>query len=303
MRDGLLRLVPMTDTPRREPSKPGDAAEERALRESYRAETASVLRQRLDLAVILFAVFMGLGTVLEMRGHPERAAMARLFYGTEVLTGIVAVALCRLPRLQRAPGVLGGIAVGALAAQIIGYHALVGAHAERVAMVLLCVLNLVAVLLPWGVTAQILAALLPVASFAAPPGRPRRPRSPRRSCGWARRSARTSIARTSSNGSTGLRSRRSAATGAARFSSTSAAASTGSPPTSAPGPRCAPSWRSSSSPRRACRCSSGSSPARSSRFPTPRRARSCRRRSCGAPKPPRRSTHPSPAARRSSACW
>ncbi len=157
----------MTDTPRREPSKTGDAAEEGALREAYRAETASVLRQRLDLAVILFAVFMGLGTVLEMRGHPERAATARLFYGSEVVTGIVTVGLCRLPRLRRAPGLLGGIAVGALAAQIIGYHALVGAHAERVAMVLLCVLNLVAVLLPWGVTAQILAALLPVASFAA----------------------------------------------------------------------------------------------------------------------------------------
>jgi signal transduction histidine kinase len=157
----------MTDMPRREPSIPADPPEEQALWEAYRAETAPVLRQRLDLTVVLFAVFMGLGTVLEMLRHPDRAAAARLFYSTEVLTGVFALGLCRLPALRRSPGVIGGATVGALAAQIIGYHALVGAHAERVAMVLICVLNLVGVMLPWGVAAQIVAALLAVATFVS----------------------------------------------------------------------------------------------------------------------------------------
>ncbi|HLK11929.1 MAG TPA: HAMP domain-containing sensor histidine kinase [Candidatus Binatia bacterium] len=143
-----------------------EGADAQALRDAYRAETAPVVRQRLDLTVVLFVVFMGLGTMLEVASHPERAARSWLFYGTEVLTGLSTLVVCRLPWPGRSSGVVGGVMVGALAAQIIGYHALVGAHAERVAMVLLCVLNLVAVLLPWGTAAQVVAALLTVGSFA-----------------------------------------------------------------------------------------------------------------------------------------
>jgi signal transduction histidine kinase len=154
----------------REPGIRGAAAdradvESAALREAYRAETVAVLWQRLGVAVVVFAVFMGLGTVLEVLRHPERQPWTVVFYLTEVLTCVAVLGISRLASRPWCLGVIGGSLVGGVAVQILGYHAFVGAQAERVALVLVCVLNLSGVLLPWGTGPQVVAAVLAVGSF------------------------------------------------------------------------------------------------------------------------------------------
>ena len=139
--------------------------ESAALREAYRAETVAVLWQRLGAAVVVFVLFMGLGTVLEAVHHPEREPWTVVFYGTEVLTCVAVLGISRLARRPWWLGAIGGSLVGAVAAQILAYHALVGAQAERVALVLVCVLNLSGALLPWGTGPQVVAAVLAVGSF------------------------------------------------------------------------------------------------------------------------------------------
>ena len=138
-----------------------------AVRAAFRAETEPTLRQRLDVAVGLFVMFMGIGTIVEAVCFPARAASAAFWYALEAGACIAAVIACRLPGLNRWPDWIGGTLVGTLSALITGYHAGVSAPAERVSMVLLCVLNLVAVLLPWGWGAQSIAAVATLAAFGA----------------------------------------------------------------------------------------------------------------------------------------
>ena len=138
-----------------------------ALRATFRAETEPALRQRLDVAVGLFVLFMGIGTVVEAVCFPPRAASAAFWYALEAGACIVAVIACRMPGLHRRPDWIGGILMGSLSGLITGYHTGVGAPAERLSMVLLCVLNLVAVLLPWGWGAQSVAAVMTLVAFGA----------------------------------------------------------------------------------------------------------------------------------------
>jgi signal transduction histidine kinase len=135
------------------------------LRRAYRADTEPVLRQRLDVAVGLFVLFMGIGTVVEVVSFPQRATRSVFAYAVEVVAGVLALGACRMPRIHRWPDWIGGTLIGVLTALITGYHASVAAQAERLAMVLLCVLNMVAVLIPWGWGAQTVPALSTLAAF------------------------------------------------------------------------------------------------------------------------------------------
>ncbi|MFN8544365.1 MAG: ATP-binding protein [Candidatus Binatia bacterium] len=137
------------------------------LRAVYAAETAEVLRQRLSLAVVLFAIFMSWGTAIEAGYYPARAALAWLYGALEILSGVVAIGVCRISRVARRAGLVGGLLVGTEAVLILRYHTMVGARPERVAMVLMALLNLVGALLPWGVVPQAVAALVALVSFGA----------------------------------------------------------------------------------------------------------------------------------------
>jgi len=136
-------------------------------RAAYQRETVLVLRQRLTVAMALFVLFMGIGTFAEVYYFPARASFARLLYGAEALLAIAAAAAAWLPRLRAYVHAIAAVAFVVLFACINVYHGTVGASAERVAIVLGCVLNLASVLLPWGWRAQSLAATGAFASFAA----------------------------------------------------------------------------------------------------------------------------------------
>src|SRR6185503_12587669 len=130
-----------------------------ASRTAYRSETSAILRQRLAVAMGLFVLFMGAGTVFEVAYYPERMRTAVLLYSLEAGIALLGVALCRPARLHAwSEHIAVGVGVGELAC-ICAYHAMVGAQAERVATILGCILNLLSVLCPWGWTAQTAAAI------------------------------------------------------------------------------------------------------------------------------------------------
>ena len=134
---------------------------------AYRAETSAILRQRLAVAMGLFALFMGVGTFFEVAYYPERMRDAVLLYSLEAGIALAGVVLCRSQRFHDwSEWVAVGVGVGELAC-ICTYHAMVGAQAERVATILGCVLNLLSVLCPWGWLAQAATAVGAVVSFAA----------------------------------------------------------------------------------------------------------------------------------------
>ncbi len=131
----------------------------------YRTETQGILRQRVAVAMALFALFMGIGTFFEVAYYPERMRVAMWLYGLEAGIALFGIALRWSTRLHDwSEWIAVAIGVGELAC-ICTYHAIVGAQAERVATILGCVLNLVAVLCPWGWTAQAAIATGALASF------------------------------------------------------------------------------------------------------------------------------------------
>ncbi len=136
-------------------------------RAAYRSETSAILRQRLAVAMGLFALFMGVGTFFEVAYYPERMRVAVLLYSLEAGIAAAAVAFCQPVRLHGwSETIAVGVGVGELAC-ICAYHAMVGAQAERVATILGCTLNLLSVLCPWGWAAQAATAVGAVVSFAA----------------------------------------------------------------------------------------------------------------------------------------
>ena len=136
---------------------------------AYRAETARILRRRLDLAVALFVSLMGVAVFLQRTYHPEHGPLVVLVYGGEALACLLALLACRLPRVW--PGTMGALLVAVLALLIAWYHGQVGGGAERFATAQVCLLTGVAVLLPWGWRAQLFVAAVTLGSLrlAAPP--------------------------------------------------------------------------------------------------------------------------------------
>ncbi len=131
----------------------------RGFRTAYQLETVPILRQRLSVAMAIFVFFMGVGTVFEVRSFPERAHFALLLYGIEVVIAVGGSLICWLPRMRTHASTIAALTSVSLAACINTYHGTVHAQAERVAIVLGCVLNTLSVTLPWGWIPQSIAAL------------------------------------------------------------------------------------------------------------------------------------------------
>jgi signal transduction histidine kinase len=137
----------------------------RAARAAYLLETVPALRQRLSIAMAVFVFFMGIGTFFEATYYPERAQFALLLYGLEAMVAIGGTVACWLPRMRDRSAIIAALTQVVLLACINTYHAAVHAQAERVATILACVVNVVAVLLPWGWIPQACVALGSVVSF------------------------------------------------------------------------------------------------------------------------------------------
>ena len=138
----------------------------RASRAVYWTESVLVIRQRFSLAMGIFVVFMGVGAFVEGQYYPPRATQAWLLWGLESLVGLLGAGACWLPILRSWVRPIAAAAATAVIALICTYHGGVGASAERLATVLGCMLNLLAVVVPWATRAQAFVALGTLASFA-----------------------------------------------------------------------------------------------------------------------------------------
>ncbi len=138
----------------------------RTSRAAYAVETMPALRQRMAVAMGIFVFFMGLGTIFEVKNYPERASFSLLLYGIEALAAALGVVAASVPRVREHPKRIAALTAVVLLTCINVYHGYVHAEAERLAIVLGCVLNLVSVLLPWGWVAQTVVATGGLASFA-----------------------------------------------------------------------------------------------------------------------------------------
>ena len=138
----------------------------RTSRAAYAVETMPALRQRMSVAMGIFIFFMGIGTIFEVKNYPARAAFSMLLYGVEALAAVLGLVAAWVPRVREHPKRVAALTAVVLLACINVYHGTVHAEAERLAIVLGCVLNLVSVLLPWGWIAQTAVATGGLASFA-----------------------------------------------------------------------------------------------------------------------------------------
>jgi signal transduction histidine kinase len=127
---------------------------DRDLAQGYAAETARLVRQRLAIVAPLFVVLMGTGIAFELVTYPTRRRVTLTFFAVECVLVIATALLSRLPGRERFMQVAGAVMAGGVATLIASYNALVGAHAERVAMTLGVLLNGLAVLMPWGPAVQ-----------------------------------------------------------------------------------------------------------------------------------------------------
>src|SRR2546430_1513957 len=151
---------------RSEPAVAGAGPESAAdAKAAYRAETARLLRQRLDLTVALFVALVGISVILEGVYHPERQRAATLVYLTEVVACLAGIVSCRLPRLKdRTTGVAATLAA-TLAVLLSWYNGHVGGPVERFATAQVCLLSGLVVLLPWGWRAQLCVSLVSILSL------------------------------------------------------------------------------------------------------------------------------------------
>jgi signal transduction histidine kinase len=160
--------MPMPAAPERTPS--AAVEDERArLVADYRRETGRVLRQRLDLTVVLFLLLVGTSVVLEHRYHPERGPTITALYLVEAFACAVALVLVRR-RPHVWPGTVAAPLTCTLAVLMVLYAARVDAGVERIATGLVCLLSGLVVLLPWGWRAQLAVSAVSLGSLvlAAP---------------------------------------------------------------------------------------------------------------------------------------
>ena len=157
MAQGEQLMPPVTAAPKNQ------ELEGEALNEAYALETARVLRQRLDLVAVLFALLGGLFGVLEVGHHPETLSTVVILVGVELTACGLALLACRVARWRHAAGTIAAILASFLVVFITVTGTATGDSAERAAIYQVCLLTGFAVLLPWGWRRQLWVV---AASFA-----------------------------------------------------------------------------------------------------------------------------------------
>ena len=159
---------------RSEPAAAGAGPESAAdVKAAYRADTARVLRQRLNLTVALFVALVGVSVVLEGAYHPDRQRTATLVYLAEVIACLAGIVACRRPRLRDRTAAVAATLAATLAVLLSWYNGHVGGPVERFATAEVCLLSGLVVLLPWGWRPQLFVSAVSLLSLAlAVPARP-----------------------------------------------------------------------------------------------------------------------------------
>jgi signal transduction histidine kinase len=135
----------------------------RDLATAYASETARLVRQRLDLSVLLFALFMGVVVVFERRIPGHQGVLWA--YVAELAFCILGIVSTRVPRLVPHTNAIAALTASALAVSMLVYSAYVHSPADPVAIGQVCVMTCLAVVLPWGWRAQVVVAGTSLAGF------------------------------------------------------------------------------------------------------------------------------------------
>ena len=141
-----------------------NAAEGRALAAAYRLETERLLRRRIDVAVGVFGLGMGVASLLEWlckRGGSSSLAVVNIGYASACLLALIGARLPLRPAAVAAPFTVTVLWL------MSWYHAMVGAPGDQLAMGQVSVLSAFAVILPWRWRVQLAVTVIALVGFAA----------------------------------------------------------------------------------------------------------------------------------------
>ena len=115
---------------------------------AYEAETARLIRSRLELAVALVLLFVGIVVAVEHAspGNPGTTVA----YAFEVLICAASVTANRMRRFAHASRTVAVLCMSGLAVVMLVYSATVGNPWDPVAIGQVCLMTCVSILLPWG---------------------------------------------------------------------------------------------------------------------------------------------------------
>ncbi len=144
-----------------EPGSGDHPAVPQDLASAYASETARLVRQRLDLAVLLYALAMGV-VVFFQRHIPGHEGILWA-YVAELAFCVLGVTATRVPSLVPHTNAIAVLTASALAVVMLAYSGWTGSRAEPLAIGQVCVMTCLAVVLPWGLRSQ---AMLVATSLA-----------------------------------------------------------------------------------------------------------------------------------------
>jgi signal transduction histidine kinase len=149
-----------------EPLTALDDVQRAALAAGYHAEMGRVLRRRLHLTLFLFLLFVGAAVLAERAAYPARARLITSIYLVQVVTAVLALIACRVPRVRDRPGMIAAVVASLFSLTMTSYDAGVGNVLERSAMAQVCLLTGLAVTMPWSWRAQLAVAVTAAVGFA-----------------------------------------------------------------------------------------------------------------------------------------
>ena len=154
-----LRPDPREATTAGEPPA-GDVA---AWAHAYRCETARLIRSRLELALGIYLLFVGVVVAVE-RSTPGNAGTT-IAYASEVLICVAAIAAGRTPRFADAARAIAVVCMSSLAVAMLVYSAAIGNPWDPVAIGQVCLMTCVSILVPWGWRAQLTLVVVSCGGF------------------------------------------------------------------------------------------------------------------------------------------
>ena len=139
---------------------PGDALDPAT---AYQLETSRLIRSRLEPAIALYLLFLGIVVAIE-HITPGNHGVA-IAYAFEVLICAAAIAANRMQRFAHAARTIAVGCMSALALIMLAYSAAVANPWDPVAIGQVCLMTCVAILLPWGWAAQLVLVTVSFGGF------------------------------------------------------------------------------------------------------------------------------------------
>jgi signal transduction histidine kinase len=137
-----------------------------SLQRVYQIELARVLRGRRLLSTGLFALFIGVASLLEWAYHPDRTGTVAQLYLAEIMVCLVGLLAHRSRRLQHHVRVISILTSATLACLMNLYMAMVGEQVVIPVIMQVCFISALGVLHPWSGSAQLAVCAASLGSFA-----------------------------------------------------------------------------------------------------------------------------------------